>query len=126
MNAENKIRELVRTFERALNTGDAALSISCYTQDGIAMAAGQPTLHGGELLPSYTEFYKAMKMDVRFTIDELVITGDSYAYALTRSTGTQTVRATGAETPEWNREIMIFRRGGDDWKIARYLFNQPE
>lgn len=126
MTAENDIRGLVATFEKALNTGDADLSISCYTPDGMAMAAGQPTLKGADLLPAYREFNKRFSMRVAFTIDELIITGETYAYALTRSTGTQTIRATGAETAESNREMMIFRRDEGVWKIARYLFNQPE
>ena len=58
-------------------------------------------------------------LDVTFAIDELVITSDHSAYALTRSNGTQTVLATGDQTAESNREIFLFRRTDAGWKIAR-------
>lgn len=57
---------------------------------------------------------------------ELAVTSDGTAYALTRSAGTRTVRATGKESAESNREIFLFQRTGTDgWKIARYMFNKP-
>jgi ketosteroid isomerase-like protein len=75
----------------------------------------------------YRRIFEAIRLNVTFTIDELAITGDDTAYALTRSNGTQTVLATGDESAESNREIFLFRRtGSDDWKIARYMFNKPE
>jgi ketosteroid isomerase-like protein len=32
--------------------------------------------------------------------------------------------ATGATAPEKNRELFVFTRGADGWKIARYMFNK--
>lgn len=64
---------------------------------------------------------------VAFTVDELVVTADDTAYALTRSNGTQTVLATGDESAESNREILLFQRSDSDgWKIGRYMFNKAE
>jgi hypothetical protein len=37
----------------------------------------------------------------------------------------QTTLATGTDTAESNREVFIFRRQDDAWKISRYLFNKP-
>ena len=52
--------------------------------------------------------FEAIRLNVAFAIDELVVAGDSVAYALTRSNGIQTIRATGAESAESNREVFIF------------------
>ena len=62
-------------------------------------------------------------MDVAFSVDEVRVEGD-LAYALTRSEGTQTIRATGETTPEANRELFTFAQEEGGWKIARYIFNK--
>ena len=48
---------------------------------------------------AYRQIFDAIHLDVTFTIDELEITSDHTAYALTRSNGTQTVLATMAGQP---------------------------
>ena len=58
------------------------------------------------------------------TVDELVVTSDSSAYALTRSEGTQTVLATDTTSAEANREMFQFARESGEWKISRYMFNK--
>jgi ketosteroid isomerase-like protein len=74
----------------------------------------------------YRAIFDAIRLDVVFTIDELAVTSDETAYALTRSSGTQTVLSTGEESAESNRELFLFRRISDGWKISRYMFNKPE
>ena len=124
-NHEDQIRGLLATYERALNTSDATLASSCYTPDGIFMPTTLPTAEGPDMEGAYRQVFGAIRLDVSFTIDELQITSDHDAYALTRSNGTQTVLATGDQTPESNREVFLLRRIDNDWKIARYMFNKP-
>ena len=57
----------------------------------------------------YRQIFDAIRLDVAFTIDELAVTSDETAYALTRSNGTQTVLATGDNSPESNREVFLFQ-----------------
>jgi len=122
---DDQIRTLLATYEQSLNTSDAALAASCYTQDGIFMPTTLPTATGGDMEGAYRQIFDAIRLDVTFTIDELEITSDTAAYALTRSNGTQTVLATGDQSAESNREIFVFRDTGTGWKIARYMFNKP-
>lgn len=122
---ESQIRSLLRTYEQSLNTSDTALATSCYTPDGIFMPTTLPTAKGAAVQGAYRQIFGAIRLGVTFTIDELEITSDHTAYALTRSSGTQTVLDTGDHTPESNREIFLFRRIGSGWKIARYMFNKP-
>lgn len=124
---ENQIRDLLVTYERSLNTGDADLAASCYAADGVFMPTTLPTVTGADMADGYRRIFDAIRLDVTFTIDELVVTSDETAHALTRSNGTQTVLSTGDESAESNREIFLFQRTNTDgWKISRYMFNKPE
>ena len=123
-NHDDQIRSLLATYERSLNTSDAALAASCYTPDGVFMPTTLPTAEGANMQGAYRQIFDAIRLDVTFTIDELEITSDTSAYALTRSNGTQTVLATGDQTAESNREIFVFRNTDTGWKIARYMFNK--
>jgi uncharacterized protein (TIGR02246 family) len=122
---DGQIRSLLATYEQSLNTGDAALAASCYTSDGIFMPTTLPTAKGADVQRAYRQIFDTIRLNVTFTIDELEITSDHTAYALTRSSGMQIVLATGDQTPESNREVFLFRRIDSEWKIARYMFNKP-
>lgn len=125
MSSDDDIRQLLGTYERSLNTSDSALAVGCYTSDGVFMPTTLPTAAGSALHEAYRRTFEAIRLDVVFTIDELVVATDEIAYALTRSDGTQTVLETGAVSAESNREMFIFGREDGAWKIARYLFNKP-
>lgn len=123
-NPADEIRALLATYERSLNTSDAALAAACYTPDGIFMPTTLPTAAGDQMTVAYGHVFGAIRLNVTFIIDELVVTSADTAYALTRSHGEQTILATGATSAEANREIFIFRREANGWKIARYMFNK--
>ncbi|MBV9060828.1 MAG: nuclear transport factor 2 family protein [Pseudonocardiales bacterium] len=125
MAAEAEIRQLLATYEHALNTDDTVVAVSCYTTDGRFMPTMLPTATGPGLTQAYNQIFSAIHLDVTFAIDELVVASDTVAYALTRSNGTQTVHATGANTAESNREVFIFAIEDGAWKISRYMFNKP-
>jgi uncharacterized protein (TIGR02246 family) len=126
MTDEDEIRSVLARYERALDTGDADLAVSCYAAGAIVMPTTLPTVQGTAIHEWYARFFKTTKMDVRFAIDEVVVASDKVAYAMTRSHGTQTALAHGTASPESNREIFIFTRGDGAWQIARYMFNKPE
>jgi uncharacterized protein (TIGR02246 family) len=126
MTDEDEIRGVLGQYERALDTGDAALAASCYAAGAILMPTGLPTVVGAAIRGNYEAFLKAIKMDVKFTVDEVVVASGTVAYAMTRSHGTQTVLAQGTASPETNREIFIFTRENGAWKIARYMYNKPQ
>lgn len=121
---ETALRELLATYEKSLNTSDATLAASCYSVDGIFMPTTLPTASGSDMKSAYEQVFTAIKLNVVFTIDELAVTSENSAYALTRSTGTQTILANGIESAEANREIFIFDRSNSEWKISRYMFNK--
>jgi uncharacterized protein (TIGR02246 family) len=126
MTDEDEIRSLLERYERALDTGDADLAASCYAADAIFRPTTLPTVRGPELRDNYADFFRKVKMDVKFTIDEIVVASKTVAYAMTRSHGKQTVLARGVVSPESNREIFILTTEDGAWKFARYIFNKPE
>jgi ketosteroid isomerase-like protein len=84
-----------------------------------------PTAKGADMEAAYGNVFTAITLNVKFTIDELVVAGDDkYAYALTRSAGTQKINETGDVSDEANRELFVFHNTNDGWKIARYMFNK--
>jgi len=123
--AEKQIHTLLATYETALNAGDAGRIEQLYTADGVFMPAGFPTASGRPAVRgAYDAVFKNIRIAIHFTVDELKVKGN-FAYARTHSAGTSTVVATGASGPEANRELFIFARTPNGWKIARYLFNKP-
>ena len=123
-NDSEAIHSLLATYERSLNASDADLAASCYTADGIFMPTTLPTAAGKELRTAYANIFAAIRLKVAFSIDELAITGNDTAHALTRSNGEVMILATSLTNPEANREMFIFRREAGEWKIARYMFNK--
>ena len=126
-NNEDQIRDLLETYERSLNTSDADLAASQYTADGVFMPTTLPTVTGADMAKGYGQIFDTIRLNVAFTIDELVVTSADTAYALTRSKGTVTVLATNEQAAEANRELFLFERtDADGWRISRYMFNKSE
>ena len=123
--AEEQLHTLLANYETSLNAGDAARIEQLYTVDGVFMPAGFPTASGRPAVRgAYDAVFKNIRIAIHFTVDELKVKGD-FAYARTHSAGTSTVVATGVTGPEANRELFVFARTPNGWKIARYLFNKP-
>ena len=122
--AEKQLHTLLANYETSLNAGDAGRIEQLYTVDGVFMPAGFPTASGRPAVRgAYDAVFKNIRFAIHFTLDELKVKGD-FAYARTHSAGTSTVVATGASGPEADRELFIFARTRNGWKIARYLFNK--
>ena len=123
MTAEQEIRSLLSTYEGALNSSDAELAASLYTADGVFMPQQFPSSVGPDIEGAYKQTFEAIGLDIAFSVDEVTVNGE-FAYALTRSKGSQTINATGEISPEENRELFTFAKENGSWKIARYIFNK--
>ncbi len=122
--AQKQLHTLLASYETSLNAGDAARIEQLYTVDGVFMPAGFPTAAGRPAVRgAYDAVFKNIRIAIHFTVDELKVKGD-FAYARTHSAGTSTLVATGASGAEANRELFIFARTPNGWKIARYAFNK--
>lgn len=106
-----EIKALLRTYERSLNTGDAALAASLYAEGGVFMPLLQPTATGAEIEGSYRQIFDTIQLDVTFTTDELTVAGD-LAYARTRSEGHVTVLEHGVTAPRVKPRAVRLRAPG--------------
>jgi uncharacterized protein (TIGR02246 family) len=123
---KQKIEALLSVYEKSLNTSDAKLAQSLYTKDGIFMPTEAPSGIGSEgILKSYEYVFSQIQLNIKFFIEEIQVEGNM-AFAVTSSKGTTLFRATGDTIPEANRELFVFEKVDEEWKIARYMFNKTE
>ena len=123
---KQKIEDLLNEYQKSLNTSDAKLAQSLYTKDGIFMPTEAPSGIGAEgILKSYEFVFSQIQLNIKFFIEEIQVEGNM-AFAVTSSKGTVKILANGVEAPEANRELFVFEKVADEWKIARYMFNKTE
>lgn len=120
-----KIETVLSTYEQALNASDTGTVMTLYADDGVFMPQNSlPNAGKQAVRTAYDGVFKAIKLDIKFTIDEILQVSPEWAFVRTRSEGLVTIRATGAKVPEANQELFVFQKRDDgDWKIARYIFS---
>ena len=96
-----------------------------YTDDAVFMPPhSQSAVGKAAVRQAYDAVFKAITLNVKFAIAELVGMSADWAFVRTNSAGTTRINATGAMSPEGNQELFIFRKGADGkWRIARYSFS---
>lgn len=124
--AQIAIEKSLSIYFDALNKSNVQQAVGQYTGDGVFMPTGFPTATGtSELTTAYENVFKAIQLNVTFKVEEIVSLDDSVAFVRTQSSGTQLIHANGQKTEELNREFFLMRKDNGVWKIARYMFNQP-
>lgn len=120
------VEKALNNYFNSLNESDVKTAVGSYTTDGIFIAAGAPTAVGtAQLVAAYEYLFKAIQLTVKVTIDEVIIK-DDISFVRTHSNGTTLIHSTGENIPAENREFFLLRKEQGEWKIARYLFNQPK
>ncbi|PRC94582.1 YybH family protein [Solimicrobium silvestre] len=120
------IRLQLQRYEQALNDSDAESVMQLYAEDAVAMPQNSNPLVGRDSLrAAVTAGFKAVKLNVKFVIDEIQPLSSAWAYARTRSTGTINVLGSdGLPNLEANQEIFLFHKESDgEWRVARYIFS---
>ena len=125
--AEQKaIQQLLDAYGDALNASDAAKATPLFSQDGVFAAPGSPTATGqAQIRAAFDGLFSAVTLKLQFTPAQITVINDNYAFATSTSSGTLTVKANGQSAPNSYRELWVFAKANGQWKIARYLFNQP-
>lgn len=121
------IKELIKSYEVALNSNDIEKILSLYGSEPVFMAQHAPALVGLDAVRAgYRQVFDSLQLNIAFEIHEIEETGD-WAWARTSSAGRTRILAAGVEVTEGNNELFVFRRESGEWRIHRYLFstNQP-
>ena len=122
---ETAVRNVMSSYESALNASNTEAVMPLYAEDGVFMAPNNQSAVGkASVRQAYDAVFKAITLKVKFTIAELVMMSSEWAFVRTNSAGTQKVNASGATSTEANQELFIFKKGDDGgWRIARYSFS---
>jgi len=120
------IKQQLQSYEQALNKSDIEAVMKLYAEDSVFMPQNSPAAVGRDAVRgAYRYVFDAIKLNIRFEIDEIHPLSNDWAYARTHSTGTVKLLAGDqAQLPEANQELFILRRGDDGhWRFARYIFS---
>ncbi len=121
MNQE--ITQQIKAYENALNTSNAKAALAVYGSEPVFMAQHMEAFAGREAVQAaYEHIFQAIKLNVVFTIHEIVSMDGDLAYARTTSAGQTEILAANQTVKEANNELFIFRKEQGQWKIHRYLF----
>jgi uncharacterized protein (TIGR02246 family) len=127
MNQE--IVDVIKAYEESLNASDTEGALALYGEDPIFMPQYSVALSGRNAVQGgYDHVFNTLKLNVTFTVHEVVEMGD-LAYVRTTSAGKTEILAAKRTVKEGNNELFIFRKEHGKWKIHRYLFastNPPE
>ena len=119
------IISLLSSYEAALNASSTAAVMPLYAEDAVFMPPNnQPAVGAAAVRQAYDAVFNAIKLNLKFTVAEVVQVAPDWAFARTNSAGTVSVNAAGAKNAEANQELFILKKGADGaWKIARYSFS---
>jgi uncharacterized protein (TIGR02246 family) len=119
------VTALLAKYNEALNGSSTEAVMPLYAKDGVFMPPySQSAVGSAAVRKAYDAVFKAITLNVKFTIAEIVELGPGWAFARTNSAGTTTDHATGKKNAEGNQELFIFKKDDDGaWKIARYSFS---
>jgi uncharacterized protein (TIGR02246 family) len=121
MNQE--IIDVIKAYEKSLNTSDTQAALALYGSDPVFMPEFSNALSGRDAVKAgYDHVFANLKLNVTFTIHEIVEMGGDLAYVRTTSAGKVEILAKKATSKEANNELFIFRKEQGKWKIHRYLF----
>ncbi len=120
------IRHVLAQYERALNSADAGTITQLYTADGVQMAPDAPAAVGREsVTAAYVGTFKAISLNLKFTVDEIKVL--SKTFALLRSHSAGTVKVNGTDQPAGPaafKELFILnKQANGQWKFSHYSFS---
>jgi uncharacterized protein (TIGR02246 family) len=119
---ERAIRQTLSRYESALNAADTASVVNLYTPDGVQMAPDAPAAEGrAAVTAAYDELFKAVALQLSFTVDEVSVLNKTTAYLRSHSSGV--VRVNGSEHPAAFKELFLLRKQAGQWKFSHYSFS---
>jgi uncharacterized protein (TIGR02246 family) len=118
-----EIKNLLQTYQRALNDANIDLVRSVYAKDAVVIGQPFPTASGIEaILVLYADFLSKLDFNVQFDLLEMELR-DDLGFIRTRSHGTIVPKGQKPAGSEGNREIFIVKKIEGAWKFYRYIFN---
>ncbi len=124
-NDKAAVEAVVQNYFKALNAGDAAAATAYFTSNGELLPTGAPTANGKEqILGTFNYVFDNFSYALKVTIGSVNVQG-KYAIVSSTSQGNYTIKGNGDKVQASYRETFILEKEGKEWKIARYMYNQP-
>ncbi len=123
---EQAIRQTLSRYESALNAADTATIVNLYTDDGVQMAPDAPAAVGREAVKAaYDGTFKAISLNLKFTVDEVKMLGKNAALLRSHSAGTLKINGTEQPAgPAAFKELFVLNKQADgQWKLSHYGFS---
>jgi uncharacterized protein (TIGR02246 family) len=119
-----EIKDVLKSYQRALNASDVAGVVRLYTDDAVVLAPGAPSAVGSDAVrEAYRGIFQALDIDLTFEIAEVKVVSPDWAFLRSTSHGTITVLANGGHLPSSNQELFVLQKSHGHWKLARYSFS---
>lgn len=113
-------------YEQALNTADTNTIVQLYAADGVQMAPDFPAAVGREAVTgAYAGTFKAISLNLKFTVDEVKLLGKNTALLRSHSAGTLKVNGTDQPAgPAAFKELFVLnKQANGQWKFSHYSFS---
>ncbi|OLF52960.1 YybH family protein [Pseudomonas chlororaphis] len=123
---KSAVTQQLNRYEAALNASDLDRVMALYADDAVFMPQNHvPAVGRDAVRETYRQVFKAIKLDVRFSVDEIQMLSSDWAFARTRSNGTvETLLGERKTSGEGNQEVFLLHREADgQWRFARYIFS---
>jgi uncharacterized protein (TIGR02246 family) len=119
-----QITTALHAYGAALKSRNVEDAVALYTSDGVILPPHFTASVGTQALrDSYTRIFATVQLEIKFSIDEIVVMGPEWAFARTTAEGTKTMLKTGESERHANQELFIMKKEEGSWKIARYAFS---
>lgn len=111
----------------ALNAGDAAAWVACFTDDGVQMPPHAGSNVGKTAVRGWSQgFLNLFACRFGLSVDEVQVVGD-WAFERGRYTITVSPRAGGEPMDDIGKYITVYQRQQDgSWKMARDIWNSDQ
>ena len=125
--AIGQIKDTLIAYQTAMAKADTDTLMTFFQDDAVIEFQGKPTLQGkAAIRQSYDGAFAVMDFTgIDYIPTSIEIYSDAAVVRTTHPDGATVYhKQQGTTFPDRNREVFVFKRQGDDWRIAYYMYNQ--
>jgi len=121
--AEKEIIGVLDEYALSLNSARYDSIAEFYTEDGILMPQGYKTFSKADFLKNRSgDFLERTDFRIEYTIEDTVL-DENYAFVTAIAKTSSKNFSTGDISKKTSRDFFVLRKGDENWKIYRYMFN---
>ncbi len=120
---EDEVKKAASTFFRAINDSNIKMVLDAYHRDSAYLSKNHPAAHGiDEIKKAYQELFGRVRLNVDHVVQHVFV-DTSIAIIESNARGTVTILETMKTAPVDVKQLFVFRKVENQWKIDRYMFN---